>query len=92
MQKLTERAQICGLTVEDTAQEAIRTGLKNKFRPRRREKAPADYLTVKATAELLGVSVRTIHRYINTRGLPASKPAGRWIINRKELEQWTMNA
>ena len=59
---------------------------KRKFRIR--PQAPAGYMTAAQCAEYLGVSLRTVHRYITARGLPATKPAGRWIINREELEKW----
>lgn len=51
-------------------------------------KAPDGYFSLAQTAEFLKVSPKTIYRYIRERGLPASKPGGRWIIKKSELEAW----
>lgn len=59
---------------------------KQRFRLRR--KGPEGYLTTKETAAFLGVSVRTVHRYIHAHGLPAKKPGGVWLISKEELLQW----
>lgn len=61
--------------------------MKNKpFRLRR--KAPEGYLTITQTAEYMGISVKTVRRYIQCRGLPAEKPAGMYLVNRQELDNW----
>ena len=55
---------------------------------RLKPKAPQGYITVNETAQLLGVSTRTVRRYIKDRNLPYKKPAGMILIDRKELETW----
>ena len=45
-------------------------------------------MTTKETAKFLGVSVRSVHRYIHEYGLPAVKPAGIWMIKKADLERW----
>ena len=59
---------------------------KTKFR--RKPKTPAGYFTVQQAADYLGVCEKSIRRYITLYGLPASKPAGRYLISREELERW----
>ena len=59
-----------------------------KQRFRLRKKTPEGYLTVMQTAEYLGVSVRSVHRYIHGYGLPAKKPGGIWLISKTDLERW----
>ncbi len=53
-----------------------------------RKKAPAGYFTIQETADYLKVSTKTVRRYIKERGLPANKPAGIYLINREQLENW----
>ena len=57
-----------------------------KFRIKRQ--APEGYLTLKQTAELLQVSEMTIRRYIKNYDLPATKPAGIYLIERHALNKW----
>lgn len=59
-----------------------------KQRFRLRKKAAEGYMTTKETAKFLGVSVRSVHRYIHEYGLPAVKPAGIWMIKKADLERW----
>lgn len=51
-------------------------------------KAPEGYFNILQTAQYLGVSTRTVRRYIKERNLPASKPAGMLLINKNKLEKW----
>lgn len=61
--------------------------IKKRFRAK--TAAPAGYLSLTETAEYLGVSRKSIYRYIADRGLPAHQlPSGRWIIDRAKLESW----
>ena len=49
---------------------------------------PADYLSTRDVANILGVTVVSVRRYIEAYGLPAIKPAGRWIVPRADFEAW----
>ena len=49
---------------------------------------PADYLSTREVANILGVTVVSVRRYISEYGLPAIKPAGRWIVPREAFDQW----
>ena len=60
--------------------------MKRKFRKKR--KAPDGYMTTAAAAEYLGVSIKTIRRYISCYDLPATKPGGLWIIKKGDLIEW----
>ncbi len=57
-----------------------------KFRVR--PKAPEGYMTTKQAAAFLGVSIKSIRRYIKNYGLPATKPGGVYLIRRQDLEHW----
>lgn len=57
-----------------------------KFRVR--PQAPAGYFTVRQAAAFLGVSTKSIRRYIHNYGLPAAKPGGIYLISRQDLERW----
>ena len=59
---------------------------KKKFRLK--PQPPAGYMTTAQTAEYLGVSVKTVRRYIKQHGLPAYKPGGSWLISRADLDRW----
>lgn len=59
---------------------------KKKFR--RRQQPPAGYFTVQQAADYLGICEKSIRRYIKFYGLPAAKPAGRYLINKVDLERW----
>lgn len=45
------------------------------------------YLTPADVAVLLGLSERTIKRYISDGTIPAKKLGGRWIIRRVDLDR-----
>jgi len=64
----------------------METKRKRKFR--RKPQTPAGYVTVQQAADYLGICERSIRRYIKQYGLPASKPAGRYLISRADLERW----
>lgn len=55
---------------------------------RLKPKAPEGYMTVAKAAEFLGVSSKSIRRYIHNYGLPATKPGGLYLIRREDLERW----
>ncbi len=57
-----------------------------KFRIKKR--TPAGYMTLQQTADFLGVSDMSVRRYIKLYGLPASKPGGRYLIKKSDLETW----
>lgn len=56
-----------------------------------RPHAPEGYMTVSQAADYLGVSQKSIRRYIKNYALPADKPAGMYLINRALLDQWVKN-
>ncbi len=64
----------------------MKTTEKKKFR--RKAQPPAGYVTVQQAAEYLGICEKSILRYIKYYGLPAAKPAGRYLISRADLERW----
>ena len=47
-----------------------------------------DYLTVKELCKYLGVSDKTIYRYLAMKEIPAFKVGGMWRFNRKSIELW----
>jgi PTS system nitrogen regulatory IIA component len=47
-------------------------------------------LGVRETADLLGVSEETVHRWIRTGGLPAQRVRHQYRINRIELHEWAL--
>ena len=57
-----------------------------KFRVK--PKAPDGYMTVRQAAEFLGVSSKSIRRYIHFYALPATRPGGIYLINKQDLERW----
>lgn len=68
--------------------EAVRQRKQKPFRLQ--PPVPAGYMTVQQTALYLGVTERSIYRYINEYGLPTVRPAGkgRHLIKRDILEDW----
>lgn len=68
--------------------EAVRQRKQKPFRLQ--PPVPAGYMTVQQTAVYLGVTERSIYRYINEYGLPTVRPAGkgRHLIKRDVLEDW----
>ena len=61
---------------------------KTRKRFRLKKQPPAGYMTTAQAAEYLGVSVKTIRRYIQLHGLPAEKPGGVYLIERAALDLW----
>lgn len=61
---------------------------KRTKRFRIRPQAPDGYFTITQAAEYLGISARSVSRYIHERGLPASKPGGVWFIKKSDLIEW----
>ena len=59
---------------------------KRKFR--RKTPTPDGYMTTQQAADYIGVCEKSIRRYIKFYGLNASKPAGRYLICRADLEKW----
>jgi hypothetical protein len=48
-----------------------------------------EILTLKAAAEMCGLSIRTLRRAINADELRASElAAGRWIVQADDLHEW----
>ncbi len=45
-------------------------------------------LTLPEAAQLLHVSIRTVHRMIHKNDLPAFKVGGQWRLRQSQLEQW----
>lgn len=73
----------------------MKSKVKKKGLSQRREKPfrirqpiPAGYVTIQQAADYLGVSERSIRRYIKEYGLPVHKPGGRYLISIEELETW----
>ncbi len=50
-----------------------------------------DYVSVKTAAAYLGLTERTVKRWIETDRLPAQKRVWRWWIRRVDIEQFTQN-
>lgn len=67
---------------------------KQKIRQRRqkpfrlRKPVPQGYFTVQEVCEYLGISERTVRRYISECGMPSAKISGRRLVNRERLEEW----
>ena len=55
---------------------------------RLKPKVLPDYITTRDAANELKVSIVTIRRYMQNNGLPYVKPAGRYLIPRKEFQEW----
>ena len=49
---------------------------------------PEEYLSTRDVANILGVTDASVRRYIRAYGLPAIRPAGRWIVPRADFEAW----
>ena len=64
----------------------MNTGKKRKFRIK--QQPPAGYITVQQAADFLDICEKSIRRYIKFYGLPAAKPAGRYLISKADLERW----
>jgi excisionase family DNA binding protein len=45
-------------------------------------------LTLPQAAELLHVSIRTLHRMIHKQELPAFKVGGQWRLRESQLTEW----
>jgi excisionase family DNA binding protein len=45
-------------------------------------------LTLPEAAQLLHVSIRTVHRMIHKNDLPAFKVGGQWRLRESQLAQW----
>ena len=48
-------------------------------------------LTLSEAAQLLQVSIRTLHRMIRSGDLPALKVGGQWRVREIQLEQWVQH-
>ncbi len=63
--------------------------MKARAKPfRLKPKAPDGFMTVSQAAQYLGVSTKSIRRYIKDHGLPAAKPAGVYLISKEKLQKW----
>ena len=49
------------------------------------------YMTRTRAAQYLGVSTRTVARWVAADGLPAYRVRGRWMFLRSELDEWMRN-
>lgn len=49
------------------------------------------YLRSKEAAEYIGVSFRTLQTYIASGLIPCTKPAGRWIFKKRDLDAFLNN-
>ena len=64
-------------------------GLQRREKPfRLRTPIPAGYMSIQQAADYMGVSERSVRRYIKQYGLPVHKPGGRYLISIEELEAW----
>lgn len=48
-------------------------------------------LTVKETAELLGVSLTTVYSLVKTNEIPYAKVRGKILFHKATLEKWLIN-
>ncbi len=63
--------------------------MKARSKPfRMKPQAPDGYMTITQAAAYMGVSVKSVRRYIHNYGLPADKPAGIYLINKEKLLKW----
>ena len=69
---------------KDRRKETMKT--EKPFRLKRRP--PRGYMTLQQAAEYMGVSARSVRRYIKERGFPAMKPAGRYLVKIEDMEKW----
>ena len=49
------------------------------------------YLKSKKAAEYIGVSYRTLQTYIADGLIPCTKPAGRWLFKKRDLDAFLNN-
>lgn len=64
----------------------------NQISPRKSEKAELEFLTRKETADLLKVSLTTIHDWMNNGIIKPYKLGNRTYFNKKEIEQSLLNS
>jgi len=50
---------------------------------------PGDLMSTEQVAEILGVRVRTVRRYIREGRLPAARIGKQYRVHRQDLEAWT---
>ena len=50
-----------------------------------------NYLRSKDAAEYIGVSYRTLQNYIADGRIPCTKPAGRWLFKKRDLDDFLEN-
>ena len=53
--------------------------------------AKETYLRSKAAAEYIGVSFRTMQNYIADGLIPCTKPGGRWLFKKRDLDAFLNN-
>ena len=56
--------------------------------PTQNEPNPLRLLTLRETAELLHLSMRTVNRMAKSKKLPAFKVGGQWRVNESHLTKW----
>lgn len=49
---------------------------------------PSPYLTASEVAEVLRMSPIAVIRLCRTGSIPATKPSGKWLIHREELDSY----
>lgn len=47
-----------------------------------------EYLTIKETAALIGLSVSSLYKLVSSRKIPVYKPTGRLLFSREEVVAW----
>lgn len=53
--------------------------------------AKETYLRTKEAAEYIGVCFRTMQTYISEGLIPCTKPAGRWLFKKRDLDAFLSN-
>ena len=53
--------------------------------------AKETYLGTKEAAEYIGVCFRTMQNYIADGLIPCTKPAGRWLFKKRDLDAFLSN-
>ena len=49
------------------------------------------YMRSKAAADYIGVCFRTLQNYIADGRIPCTKPAGRWLFKKRDLDAFLNN-
>ena len=49
---------------------------------------PLNFLTLSEAANVLQVSIRTVHRMVQRKEFPAFKVGGQWRVRENEVAKW----